>query len=238
MARGTAFSELITDLRNDLGRSPSASAGIDDLPGLKRAINRVYRMLYIQTDWKHLRKVFTVPLAAGQRYYDLPSGLNLERIEQTWVDWSSVRVELVAGIDQDDMNAFDSDADTPERNDPPQKWDVRWNDPSDQIEIWPIPATDTQTLYFRGIQDAPKLVNDTDACLLDDDLVIMFAAAQLAKRQKSADADDLLAAAQGFLNTLRGRMRVHKTPVRMGLGQRVAGKPSHITIQTPYSSGS
>lgn len=236
MARGTAFSELREALRNDLGRSPEASVGVSDIPALKRTLNRVYRALYMENDWPHLRKVFTVTLAAGQRYYDFPSGLALERVEEVWVDWSTIRHGLERGINQDDMNVFDSDADTPDRNDPPLKWDVRWTGSSDQIEIWPIPATNTQTLYIQGLQDAPKLVNDTDLCLLDDDLVVAFAAAALAKRQKSADADDLLTSAQGYLSKLRSRGRAGEAPLRMGLGAKGTSRPSHITIQTPLSS--
>lgn len=238
MARGTAFSELWESLRNDLGRSPDASVGVDDLPALKRTINRVYRALYIDNDWPHLRKVFAVPLAAGQRYYDFPTGLDLERVEDCWVDWNAIRHQITRGIGIGDMNAFDSDASTPDRNDPPLKWDARWTGSTDQIEIWPIPATNTQILYIKGLQAAPKLVSDTDVCLLDDDLVVMFAAAALARRQKSADADEMLSAARGYLSKLKHRGRAGAEPVRMGLGAAPSGRPSHITIQTPYSTSS
>lgn len=215
MARGTQFLDIVTRTKSESGLLNSVAVGVDDLPGIKEAINTVYAALYLDHDWSHLRKTFSVSLAAGQRYYDFPSGLNPERVEAVEVKWNDKWIPIGRPIEFADYNAHDSDAD--ERNDPVLKWDVRWTGSSEQIEVWPLPAT-AYTLRFRGIQAAPRLVNDTDACLLDDTLVVLFASAKILKDDKSAEKQMKLG--QQHLATLKARGNAGVTGVRLGLGHR------------------
>ncbi len=206
MARGETFLELQVMLREEIGRSSDVSIGVDDLPQLKRVINRVYRTLYLQHDWPFLRRVFgKVPLSAGQKLYNLPADLNVERIEDVVVWWSGSPQPIVRGIGFDEYNEVDSEAATPARQDPTLAWDVRDSGGTAMIEVWPIPATDDMDLQFIGIRSIPKLVNDADLLFLDDELVVLFAAAKFLARQKSEDAPQVLAEAAAMFQRLKGR---------------------------------
>lgn len=230
MARGIAFSELVSQLRDELGRANSASVGVADLSALKQTINRVYESVYDEYDWPHLRKSFTrTTLSAGQQYYDLPSGLNYERIESMRTWYNSIPIPVTRGIDVDDYAIYDPEAD--ERADPVEKWDIRWTGSAEQLEFWPLPSSSNTTFQITGLQSISTLVNDGDVCLLDDKLIVLFAASQLLKRQKSEDADIVLAQARQRFLTLRKRSQGASEPARMGLGHREGPHPARVTVR-------
>lgn len=218
MARGETFLELQGMLREELGRSPDVAIGVDDLPILKRAINKAYATLYDEYDWPFLRRVFAKEsLSAGQRYYDLPDGLNIERVEAVYIWFNEVPQKIDRGITVDEYGIYDPTDNV--RVDPVLLWDVRNISGSVQIEVWPLPASDTMSIQFVGLVEAPKLVNNADACLLDDELVVMLAAAQHLRRQKSADADDALAQFRARIKSMKSRSAAGGNQrVRVGLG--------------------
>jgi hypothetical protein len=215
MARGTQFLDLVIQVRDETGRSNSVAVGVEDVDGLKTMINRTYSLLWTQYDWPHLRKEFTKTLNAGQRFYDLPSGLDLERVEKVSLWYNGLMYGIERGIDFSDYDVWDPAED--ERSDPALKWDIKYVTSVEQIEIWPLPATE-QELRFFGLLQFALLVDDDDVCLLDDDLVILFTVARILKRQKDPDAEDALQAANNHLRKLRIRMTAGAKPTRLGLG--------------------
>ncbi len=230
MARGTLFSTLVSRLRAASGRSATPSLGVSEEAKLKETINAVYETLYLGHDWPHLRKEFPrFALQAGDRYYDFPAGLNSERIESVTAWSGGVQYRLTRGIDPEHYSAYDSSAATPERSSPPQRWDIRWTGTEDQIEIWPMPNTNDYQLAFIGIQAAPRLVEDHDPCLLDDTVVVNFAAAELITDEKQAEKK--LKMAQDRLNTLFGRGNAGMQSYQMGLGaQRTSPFPIVLRV--------
>lgn len=207
-------------LREELGRAPDVAVGVDDLPMLKRRLNKAYANLYLAHDWPFLRRMFPrQPLSAGQRYYDLPADLNMERIEEFAIWWNDLPHYPDRGISARNYASFDSEATTPERSDPVLAWDIRDVAGATQIEVWPIPASANQSIQITGIRSAPKLVNNADICLLDDDLVVLHAAAAILKRQKSADAQEVAAEATSRFQLLKGRSSTGGSKrYRMGTG--------------------
>ncbi len=227
MARGTTFLDLVTRVKAKTGRAQSVAVGVDDLPRIQEEINIVYAALYHDHDWPHLRKVFDrITLQAGERYYNLPDGLNVERVENVCAWWMLVSTPLIRGISAQHYNAYDSVND--DRVEPALRWDVRWTGSSDQIEIWPLPNTNEQELEFTGIQAAPRLVADIDVCLLDDTLVVLFASAALVKDKD--ESEKILKLAQGHLQTLKARTRGGNTELRLGLGHVDSFKRHEATI--------
>lgn len=218
MARNTQLLSLIAQLRAETGRSQEVSVGIDEAENLKVLLQRVQEQLYDDYEWPHLRVQKTVSLAAGQRYYDLPSGLNFDRIEDIKLKYNGVYQDLERGIDFDDYTAYDSNATTPERSNPAQKWDIRETGSSEQIEIWPIPSDNTQTLYFFGTKSLGNLIQEADTADLDDRLIVLFAASEILSRQKSADAKQKLQLAQQRLMTLRKNGISKRRTIQIGLG--------------------
>jgi hypothetical protein len=200
MARGTQLLTLITMLRAELGRSTSPALGVADVPTLKQALNRAYETLY-KKDWQHLRREFAkITLNAGQRYYDLPTLLDSDRVEKAVVWWNGEPYPLCKGIGFEHFAAYDSTID--ERNSPAARWDIRFTGTVEQIEIWPVPADSQQTLQFIGKSKFTRLVNDIDTCRLDDNLVVLHAAARLAVARKSNDASLFAADAKELLEEL------------------------------------
>lgn len=230
MAIGTQFLALKQRLRAELGRSVDVSVGVDDDESLKQTLNRTYAALYMQWDWPHLRMVWPhIQLSAGQRFYDFPVNLNPDRVEKVVVRYNGHFYPLDRGIDFDAYNAYDSEAG--ERSDPALRWDVRWTGSSTQFEIWPVPVSDEQSVQFRGIIALPRLVDDTDVCLLDDELVVLFAAQELLSRQKSQDADKKLQLAQEHFNRLKGRSKGASERLQLGLGPSGPVRPYKAVIR-------
>lgn len=218
MARGKQFSQLVSALKAEIGRNNDPGVRASDLAQLKQVINQVYEQEYAAYDWPHLRTVFErIDLEAGSRYYDFPEDMDFDRMESVAVWFNDQPVKVVRGIGFEEYAAFDSEADV--RSDPMERWDVRYSDDNTaQIEVWPIPASNDQELQFIGIQAFVALVDDSDICRLDDQLVILHAAQRLDK-----DKDRIRARAITLARldaTLKGNSKSGSAPVRLGLGRR------------------
>jgi len=219
--RRRQFIQLVYDLRAELERSTDPSAGVSDLPTLKRAIQRNYESLYDAYDWPHLTVTASVSLSAGERYYDFPDEIDYDKIEEIRLFWSDRPTGIDRGISLDDMATFDSDAD--ERSDPAQKWDVRFTGTREQMEVWPIPATSGDSIKFKGKKKYVQLVDDADLCLIDDNLVILSCAVELLPAKATNQIKTKLAALQTRYGVTRGRGKAGSERVRVGLGN---GAPS------------
>lgn len=204
MARNTSFGQIVQQLRNEVGRSNAAgSAGVADYDQLKQLLNRHYETLYLDYDWPHLR--FITPLiatSAGARYYNIPATLDYERIERM-VNWVSGRpYDIERGIETPDYAINDSNNDS--RAGLILKWDIRFTGVSEQIELWPIPAANDQQLQMTGFRKFVRLVADADLCRLDDNLIVSFAAAEVAPKD---DKMTKLKVAQALYSRLKGRTK-------------------------------
>jgi len=230
MSVGTQFLALVDMLRNEIGRSTNVGIGIEDIPGVKRAINRSYAMLLLNYDWPHLRYLPNrITISAGQRYYDIPANIEPSQITEI-VGWQSANlpIPLERGISYHEYSAIDSE--NAQRSDPPQKWDFRFNGTATQIEIWPIPNSNTMTLQITGRYRLPKLVADQDLCMLDDELVVLGATHRLLARQKSEDAGDAKTDFEARLMDVRKNNGPSRTVI-MGTGTISARDKPRISIR-------
>lgn len=185
MARGQLLSSLVSDLRSELGRSASVAVGVDDVPTLQQKLRGVQEQLYDEYDWPFLRQVFPpIPLQSGQRFYDVPDEMNLERIEKVACWYSGVPHPMSRGIGFDEYAAFDSDSDI--RADPTLKWDIRWTGTEPQIEVWPIPSSNDMTMQIVGLRKLRPLIANNQPCDLDGLMLVLYAAADLTKDEGSA----------------------------------------------------
>lgn len=214
------FLQLISDLRAELERASEPAVGVSDYPTLKTKLNRVYETLYADFDWPHLTKTFDpIQLQAGERYYDFPEDLDFDRLTEKPVTWvNRLPIPIERGIVFADYAAFNSEAGV--QVDPVVKWDVRYDDQNDKemIEVWPIPASGANTLQFRGIQKFAPLVDDNDICRLDDKMIVLFAAAELAP-VKGGNKQLFLQAANKRMLQVRGRAKTDTENFRIGLGE-------------------
>lgn len=221
MALNTQFGALVIQLRDELGRANAPATNVANDPALKQIIRRTYEQLYDEHDWPHLRTRARVSLAAGQRYYDFPAALNRDRMIEAVVWYSGLPHTLERGITSQEFSSYDSaDGD---RSSPALRWEFYASEDNTsadpQFEIWPIPNANDMVVEFTGTKVLPRLVNDTDIVQLDDNMVALFCAAQLLRRQKSDDADDVAAMAARRFDTLTKQTAATGNPrFRVGLG--------------------
>jgi hypothetical protein len=224
MPRGVALSSLVTQLRAEVRRSTNVSVGVDDLDNVKQVLRRVQETLYDEHDWPFLRFLTTKTLSAGSRYYDLPDGLTSDQIEQVSFLWNGTWQPVSRGIGFDEYSIFDPDAD--ERSDPVLRWDLRSTAlNAEQIEVWPLPASNGNKLGFQGKRDLGPLIADSDISTLDDKLIVLYAAAELLAAQKAADANIKMAAALARLSTLKARAAGPAKRYVMGAGHDIDRAP-------------
>lgn len=201
--RGASLAKLISDLREELRRANTPNASPEDTPTLRRTLNHVARALYYDTNWPFLQRMFpAITLNAGQQYYDKPDGLEPDRIIRADVFWGNQYEALERGIGFEEYNSYDPAQNN--RSSPIMRWDVKFTGTTDQIEVWPLPGSDAQSLRFFGVQAMPDMKNMTDICPLESEIVVLYAAAELAAKD-SPDKEAKLSMARELLRQLKSR---------------------------------
>jgi hypothetical protein len=232
MARGKQLSELIAHLRAETGRTQSVSTGISEIDNLKVVLKRIQETLYEQYEWPHLRVERSIQLNAGQRYYDMPEDINFDRIHTIKYKYSNVYINLERGISFDEYSIFDSNEN--ETSSPAQKWDIRFIDIREQVEIWPIPNA-TNTVHFIGTKTLTPLIQESDRADLDDNLIVLYAAAEILARQESPDAQSKLEQANNHLLVLRRNSQSSSKTIQMGLGNKLGDQSNRLKTRVIVS---
>lgn len=186
MARRLALEEVLRKARLEARRAENASQAESSKARLIQMVTRVQNTLYLQHFWPFLTKRTPVTLNVGQRFYDIPEGYDLDRIEKIYYsDDARAYRPMCRGIDILHYNEYDSFQD--ERADPPMRWEIVDNDGAEQLEIWPIPQSAGYSLLIQGLRKIKTPVADADIVELDGDLVALYCAAELLA---STDKDD------------------------------------------------
>lgn len=218
MARGVTFQQLIHKLRAETGRSTSLAQGAQELDHLKQILQRTQEDLYDRYDWEFKNITRDESMVAGSRYYTLDSDLSFDNVSycvcqpsngESWYD-------VAYGIDEHLYNILDSDQDERE------EWVRHWDQyEGNQYEVWPIPATSDATLRFRGKKVLSALVADSDTADLDDQLIVLHAAAEL------------LAPDDGELAALKLKMAERRLATLLGL----QSKSAPVNLTQPRAHG-
>ena len=84
-----------------------------------------------------------------------------------------------------------------EQGGPIQHWDIREDDEAsaERIEVWPVPSAE-DTFWITGKRNLTAFTADSDTCDLDDQLLVMTAAAELLARSDKKDGEAKAAAAK------------------------------------------
>jgi hypothetical protein len=229
MARGAQLLQLVEKFRAETRQSTLPALGTDSLPHVKQLLRRTQEMLYSDpaNDWAFLRMWLTKPIQAGNIYYDPPDNLNMDRIEAVYVRSGNEWLPLERGIDVKEYAQYDPD-DTTARGFPTERWDLRWTGTSTQIEIWPRPS-ENSTIRFKCLRPLRPMISDSDVADLDDNLIVLFAAAEELSAQKSKDADTKLQMAQKHLLSFKASAQAGSSTIQMGLSSM--GRPSHAVVR-------
>jgi hypothetical protein len=234
MALRNTFQELIEMTRKESRSSTNTSRGIDHLDYIKQVIVRNYVMLAESYDWEHLRlrrgHAYKT-LAATQRYYDFPTNLNAQKIEEAWYLWGAQWHKLVYQITNANYNALNSDL--AQVADPVTHWDYYANDALDQFEVWPIPASDGATLHFIGQKKVAPLVDSSDRADLDGYLIALVSAAEMLSDRDQKSADKKTAIANTRLGMLKANV-ADKRRMAVGMNDPKSGPQMRVPRQILY----
>ena len=200
MARGTTLLELREMFRAEIGASSNVAMGINSLDQIDNLLRRTQQRLWADYDWDFAYIERDEPLYAESRYYTFDNEIDFDRIIAAHVKYSSIWHNVSYGIGPNEYNAFDGDRD--QRADPVLKWR---HYEGNQFEVWPVPASDNQIIRFKAVKKLPSLIAVSDRAELDDNLIVLFAAAEYLTRTKAEDAQIKLSMAQSHYNKLKGR---------------------------------
>lgn len=223
MATGIPLGSLVESLRHEAGLVTLASLGLNQRDQLVRLLQRHQRTLYDKVAWPFLKTYGDVVLQAGQRIYDFPATVNLERIVGVERRWGATWEPIGYGIGGAEYSDQDSDGDV--RADPILKWDFR----NRQWEAWPIPETNGVALSdgvvrFWSIAKLAAFVTDEDLCTLDEDLIVLFAAAEILEDAKAPRAQTVGKLAIDRYNTLT-RNLTPSSNIQIGMSSGGARRP-------------
>lgn len=193
------LSEMITNLRAEVGHSLVAAHGVNLEDTLKYTLQRVQRELYLSHDWPELTADEKVAFTADNRYLTNPTYINYTRINRMWCAEGTEWCPMEHGIDPAHYSLYKSE--TPAVTSFPI---LRYKyDPiQDAIELWPVPSQNGNVLV-RGTKKLDVLVDSADTSTLDGDLIVLYAAADVLAHQRSEDAALKLQKAQSYLASMR-----------------------------------
>lgn len=230
MARRVTLNQLVTKLRAEVRDAPGAAFGVQVRESYENLLRRYQETLWTQHDWPHMIVEVPMALQAGQRYYDPPDdpAMPIDRIKMIYYRHGTQWLPLPRGINRRLYGINDSDLDM--RSDPPRRWDYYNADSgADQIEIWPIPASngDAGTLnnyiLFEGVRSLNPLIASSDRADLDDLTIVLFAAAELLAARGAKDAEMKLRMAQAQFNRLKANGANNRGMIVMGGGSSDPG---------------
>jgi hypothetical protein len=199
MARGTTLSALRDMLRAEIGASSNVAMGINTQDQYDHVLRRTQARLWADHDWPFGFIERDEALQKDERYYAFDNDIDYDRISVANVRFGDIWYPMEYGITPEHFNSFNSD--NGDTSAPAMRWQ---HYEGNQFEVWPIPSENGQSLRFRAIKKLPVLLSPSDVAVLDDNLIVLFAAAELLARSKAADAPAKLAQATSHYNKLRG----------------------------------
>jgi hypothetical protein len=212
MEVGVQLSELRRRLLAETFQSLNPNQTTSSTPFYNYQLDRTQREQWNTIEWPHLTIYKDVPMSAGQRYYDYPPQLPLDSIFRIWwpqgVNW----VPLDYGINPQTYSTMGGEN---VQAWPPRRWDnhALYNEttgqtqPAAQFEVWPTPPTgQPYSLRIEGNAPLNPLIEDTDICVIDATLIVLFAASEILSNQKSEGAALKLQKANQYRRMLIARL--------------------------------
>ena len=239
MAIGVTLADLRRDLLAETNQSLNPAHALNVKAIYDHQLKRTQEEQWRMFAWPHLRLFKDVTLNAGQRYYNYPAALPFDGIDRVWrkesVDWFTVDY----GVSPATYSVFGGED--------AQQWPIRrWRNvarydeatgktnPTAQFEVWPVPSQNG-SIRIEGQAPLNPLVNDEDTCVLDSNLIVLFAAAELLANQKSEGAALKLQKAQQYQRKLMTQLGSVKRRMRsLSHDGGTMGAPGSSPRATPY----
>jgi hypothetical protein len=237
--------ELVSAVRAECGHSMNVAHGLNDLDALKYLIDRVQQDLWEDYTWPRLVADRDIVLVEGTRYYNYPTDMGFDDIEQVWLLFGTVVGRVDYGIGPEDFILWNSQLVPPQMSWPVRKWMHHADDGS--FEVWPVPdanvaATDPQGIIrFRGNLQLVPMVNDDDTNTLPWRIIVLTAAAEILAKAEDPAAQTKAQRAAELIRRNKVRENAHKTPPFVvggsGFGPRMQPRIGLDYIPEGYGSG-
>lgn len=229
MAYNTALTDLRRMLRAEVGQSLNPLQGANAQGQYDMALDRTQKELWEQYEWPHLLYSIDMALAAGQRLYAYPVGMPYDAILRAYVQDGTQYQPLDFLIPMDCYAQYGGEGG---QSWPPRRWQnvptvaAGVTNPIGKIELWPVPNK-VGSLRFQGQAPVNNLVADADRAVLDDNLITLFAAAEILAAQKAENAALKLQKANQFLRRVMANQGAMKRaiPVLGGVGSMPGMRP-------------
>lgn len=235
MPAGVSLNQLIEDLKAEAGISLNAAHNLSQRTPQVYLLNRVQRELYEAHDWPDFKVTRDVNLFTDQRYYDMPTDMDYDGVNDAYARYGNQWSKLAYGIEPEDMSIYNTDDGF--KTYPPLKW-ASYPDETRQFEVWPIPSEDG-VIRFRGTKTLTKMVDNADLCELDATLIVLFAASEILAKAKAEDAPLKLQKAQAMFTRLKAKKGSNKRGVSiLGGGDTGLGRGPRVGIDfIPWGYG-
>lgn len=203
MPSGVELSVLRTMLAAHCGNEPSVSVAPGAVALDNQLLNDYQRILVSKNAFLQAHARAEIPLTVGTQYYAFPSTLlDQARVKKpAFVKQINLfSYDVWFGIGQREYNAFNSAAGI--TGSPVRRWDMVMVNGAMMVEVWPVPNV-AQTLMLDGTIPVTPMVADTDVCMLDDLLIVLWAAAARLRRIQPDEAAAKRQEAMEYLQELK-----------------------------------
>lgn len=217
--------------RSETRMSLELGSGADSVQRIKNTLRRTQQVLYDDpsNDWAFMRMWVSKNIVAGSIYYDLPEGINIERIEAVYLIDNTLPIQLVRGIGEEQYLIYDTD-NPAIRAYPLENWDIRWTGAATQVEVWPRPSQNC-TIKFKGLRPLRPLINDDDVCDLDDNLIVLFAAAEELLAKDPTEANMRMQLARSLLHSKRASASAGARDIQLGTQKNIHKNRFNISVR-------
>lgn len=224
MAVGTSLSDLRKFLNAEIEDEMDETVSNSGITRKNQLLNNSQKFLANQHNYLLGKVRAVLPLTAQQRYYDLPSGIDLAHLDKpTYVNLNNWRYQVNFGINTNDFNIFNSDQSVTAV--PVMKWDLVNVGSALQIEVWPIPSS-VMSLEFSGVMLVTDMVNDADTCVIDDMAIVYFTSAGILAKRGTGDAQSALAKFNAYIASIRSGKSSRYETFNIGGGEWCYGNGS------------
>lgn len=239
MPIGVSLADLRLELYAETNQSLNPAHGLNIKDTYDHQLRRTQLEQWRMFQWPHLRLYKDVAIGQGQRYYNYPAGLPFDAIDKIWRKENDNWYPVDYGITPDTYSVAGGEN---TQQWPPRRWrnvasynsTTQRTDPMSQFEIWPIPSQ-AGMMRVEGQAPVNPLVDDSDTCVIDSTLIVLFAAAEILANQESEGAGIKLQKAQQYQRKLMTNLGATKRKMRsLSFEGGTMGPPGRGQPLTPY----
>lgn len=194
--------DLRGELQGRLGQGATGSNAGVNRANLNSILRTAQKVLYTEFNWHTLIRYENVTLGQNATRLDYPSFMDPERLLQIGANVSAAGTSAPAGTDnwrEVKLGITLTMYNTQQVPAYPQRYELY-----DQIEFWPK-ADRAYPVRIWGIKALPRFTEDEDRCLIDDDLVFLWALATAKAHYSQKDAVAVGNQVEKLRQTLRAK---------------------------------